>query len=112
MSRQQRSLLAKFRGGVLPLHVETGRWQNTPWENRICRVCNQNCVEDEFHFLCICESYNLHRNVLFHRVTVKNADFATFSDEDKFIYLMQFENKEVARYLELAYDQRKTYIYR
>ena len=98
MSRQQRSLLAKFRGGILPLHVETGQWQNVAWEDRLCKLCNQNCVEDEFHFLCICELYNHQRISLFEKV-------------DKFIYLLKFENKEVAKYLEFAYNIRKICIY-
>ena len=111
MSRQQRSLLAQFRGGILPLHVETGRWQNIPWEERTCKLCNQNCVEDEFHFLCNCDLYIAHRNSLFDKVTGKNLEFATLSTEDKFLYLLKFENREVARYLERAYDMRKTCIY-
>jgi len=111
MSRQQRSLLAKFRGGILPLQVETGRWQNVAWGDRICKLCNQNSVEDEFHFLCTCELYNDQRISLFEKVTAKNAEFAIFSLEDKFIYLLKFENREVAKYLERAYHLRKTCIY-
>ena len=32
--------------------------------------------------------------------------------EDKFIYLLKYENKEVAKYLESAYDMRKSHIFR
>ena len=111
MSRHRRSLLAQFRSGILPLHVETGRWQNKTWTERTCTLCSLNCVEDEFHFLCICELYTVHRNALFERVAVKNADFSILSMEDKFSYLLSFENKEVAKYLELVFDTRKAQVY-
>ena len=111
MSRYQRSLLAQFRSGILPLHVETGRWQNKPWAERTCKLCNLECVEDEFHFLCICDLYNVDRNNLFERVGTKNPEFSILPMEDKFIYLLRFENKEVAKYLELAFETRKTNIF-
>ncbi len=31
-----RSYLAQYRCGILPLEIETGRWQNKPVEERIC----------------------------------------------------------------------------
>ena len=51
ISRDQRSILAQFRAGVLPLKVETGQFTApyTHLENRICEVCHQE-VEDEKHF--------------------------------------------------------------
>jgi hypothetical protein len=41
--------------GILPLAIETGRFtsQITPIENRICKFCNQNQIEDEKHFFVI-----------------------------------------------------------
>ena len=111
MSRHQRSLLAQFRGGVLPLHVETGRWQNKPLEDRMCLICNEDYIEDEFHFLCVCERYSFYRNALFTKVLDKNHEFGALSMEDKFIYLLRYENREVAKYLEYAYNMRKTHIY-
>ena len=111
MSRYQRSLLAQFRSGIMPLHVEKGRWQNKPLAECTCKLCNLDCVEDEFKFLCICDLYSVHRNALFGRVTTKNAEFPNLSTEDKFIYLLRFENKEVAKYLELAFETRKARLF-
>ena len=45
-NRQQRSILAKFRAGVLPLQNEIGRWHNTPLESRLCKLCKQE-IENE-----------------------------------------------------------------
>ena len=52
--KYQRSLFAQFRGGVLPLQVEIGRFRKIPLEERLCNLCDMGQVEDEFHFLCIC----------------------------------------------------------
>ena len=40
------------------LHIETGRHQNTPREERICHLCTLNKVEDEEHFITECPAYS------------------------------------------------------
>ena len=50
MHRRHRSLFAQFRLGILPLYIETGRYDNTPVANRICKLCDFRAIEDEFHF--------------------------------------------------------------
>ena len=53
--------LSKFRVSNHCLEIERGRHEFIPRENRLCKYCtllNQNCIEDEFHFLCICMLYN------------------------------------------------------
>jgi hypothetical protein len=77
MSRYQRSLLAQFRGGILPLRIETGRWQNMPLESRLCTLCGDNCVEDEFHFLCGCKIYEDQRKKLYAKACQSNPLFQT-----------------------------------
>ena len=64
MSKQQRSLLARFRCGILQLRIETDRFTNIKLENRICQLCEENTVEDELHFLCQCTVYSEERNSL------------------------------------------------
>ena len=54
LSRQERSFIAQFRGGVLPIRIETGRFQRIPVEDRICELCGQE-VEDEKHYTLRCE---------------------------------------------------------
>ena len=58
MSTRNRSLLAQFRLGILPLFIETGRYSNISAENRICKFCTLNIINDEFHFLMQCPFYN------------------------------------------------------
>jgi len=40
MNRYERSLLAKFRCGILQLKIETGRFNQTKLEDRLCDICN------------------------------------------------------------------------
>ena len=54
-----RVALRKLRVSSHRLEIEVGRWtrpNRTPIEQRKCRRCNT--VEDEFHFLLECKSYN------------------------------------------------------
>ena len=36
LPRAHRSVLTKLKIGVLPLHLETGRWKGTPLKYRLC----------------------------------------------------------------------------
>ncbi len=57
MSRRQRSYLAPLRCSILPLHIETGRWYRVK-ENRLCKACNNNQIENEYHFIFHCNAYS------------------------------------------------------
>ena len=57
MSRQHRSAFAKFRCGVAPLALETGRYNNTPADSRFCTLCNSGSIESEAHVLLHCDLY-------------------------------------------------------
>ena len=111
-SRRKRSLLAQFRMGVLPLAIETGRFINKPIEERICKVCCTNMVEDEVHMLCTCQVYRDIRNVMYCNVLSNNADFNDFNDEQKFIYLMTNAWKDVANFLDKAWEIRTRILYK
>ncbi len=56
LSRTQRSIVMKFKCGVLPLLIETGRYKDIPRELRICRICDSGAVESERHFLMECNA--------------------------------------------------------
>ncbi len=51
MSCAHRSCLAQLRCGILPVHIETGKWQGTELDKIICLVCNSNLIEHEEHFI-------------------------------------------------------------
>ena len=66
LSRGQRSALAKFRCGMAPLKIETGRYSQTPICERICFNCTK-LVEDEIHVLILCLVYQSIRVTLLKR---------------------------------------------
>ena len=57
--RHLRSYLTKLRLSVLPLRIQTGRYNrnNIPRNQRYCLCCQQDDLEDEFHFVCICPCF-------------------------------------------------------
>ena len=52
-------ILTKLRSGSLPLHVEVDCCckPKVDLENRMCKLCDMNIVEDEIHFLTECPLY-------------------------------------------------------
>lgn len=52
-----RVALSRFRTSSHNLSIETGRYDSTPREQRICKSCNMNKIEDEYHFLLVCPNY-------------------------------------------------------
>ena len=48
-------MLVNFRIGAHDLEIETGRHRNSLRENRKCKVCISNSIEDENHFLLNCD---------------------------------------------------------
>ncbi len=51
--------------GILPLHIETGKYRNVKVEERVCHVCKNGDVENEFHFILICNAYTTLRNTMY-----------------------------------------------
>ncbi len=58
----------QFRIGILPLHIETGRFRNVKINERKCYVCNNEYMENEFHFLFVCNAYIEFWNVLYNDI--------------------------------------------
>ncbi len=75
MSHQQRYLIAQLRLGILPIHIETGRFRGTQLDGRICQLCDTQEVEDEIHFVCKCNLYNDLRKTMYRTVEHKHSDF-------------------------------------
>jgi hypothetical protein len=56
--------IAKIQINSHELHSETWRWliPKTPWNERVCHLCDTKKVEDENHFLLDCPVYTLIRS--------------------------------------------------
>lgn len=60
-----KTVFTKFRLSSHDLAIERGRYENTPRNERICKNCNLNMVENEYHFLLVCPKYReLRQNFL------------------------------------------------
>jgi hypothetical protein len=70
-------VLLKFRIGISPLRIETGRYEHgkrLPTEARICKCCDLQKVEDEVHFFSECPLYTEERS----RLRSKIIEFNTY----------------------------------
>lgn len=76
-----KQVLVKFRGGLLDLRANSGRFENILLEDRICNLRNRE-VETEYHFLLICGFYDSLRKQYL------PAYFFNYPSEMKFKYLM------------------------
>ena len=118
MSKSKRSLLVQFRTGVLPLRIETGRFQlvkdvlsnkfrKLNVEERTCLLCKSNDVEDEIHFLCHCVVYENLRTNLFQSVTQKYPQFQDLSDHEKFTEIVNSFEKQLVDFIDKAWRVRQ-----
>ena len=122
LPKHKRSLIAQFRCGILPLHIETGRFKNITdpdtgkirklkAEERICPVCKSGEIENEIHFLCISPEYHLPRQMLFCQISNISPDFMRLSVEDKFIFVVCNFWKELSCFITEAWAIRKSILY-
>ena len=102
MPKHTRSLIAQFRFGILPLHIETGRLTNIldqetgvfrklMVEELKCQLCNNGSVEDELHFLFECAVYEMVQNDFFDYCKGCNVNFDDMSHTAKLYFLMSHE---------------------
>ena len=57
---QHRLALTQLRTRNHKLHVETGNWckpRSTPFDKRLCFICDRDELEDEYHFVLCCPAY-------------------------------------------------------
>jgi hypothetical protein len=109
LKKNDRSLLAQFRCGILPLRIETGRYVGEAVENRLCLLCDEHLVENESHFLISCKYYeNLRRDCLIN-ILHNHADQPA---DRQLCALVQNHPRQLAKYLTKAYLKRRNYLFR
>lgn len=107
----QRSLMAQLRFGILPLHVETGRFRNTKLEERICSLCQLNEIEDECHFLFRCSCYTHIRLPWFNTIKEKCPNFENLDEKTKLVLLFSVHHRCSAKYIQQCFITRKNTMY-
>ena len=75
--------------GCLPLEVERGRYTQTPYEMRTCKLCLM-AVEDQRHFLLFCPALQQERNLLFKAVQDLNCttNFMVMDPDQEILHLL------------------------
>ena len=80
-----------MRNGTFPLNIELGRYRGLPVQERICRSCDLDKVEDEYHFLCECVKYETERRELYRKINLDihtGLDIESFSRQEKLLVLL------------------------
>ena len=107
LSRRQRSLMVKLKLGILPLGIEVGRFTDVPLEYRLCQLCDDGLLEDEFHFLLYCDGLKDTRSQFFEGTTYLD-DVEDPTDKVELCKLLfnSHNLKHSARFLEQMFDVR------
>ena len=111
--RNERSVLAQFRCGVLPLRIETGRFVGEKPEERLCRLCNYNSPEDEIHFLLDCTLYTTLREQWFRDIIQRFPEntWTQMDNHEKMKLLVCSYPRQTAKYLVNAFLKRRRTLY-
>jgi hypothetical protein len=63
--------LCKLRISAHKLKIEVGHYNKTPRNERFCKKCNTDEIEDEMHFLLLCNPFETDRKNILDLVAVK-----------------------------------------
>ncbi len=110
LMKNERSLLCQFRSGILPLRLETGRYVGETPEQRLCRFCTDQSVEDERHFLLTCSMYSNIRDDIFHEL-LQDEHFINSTSDQKLSQIINSRPRKAATFLVRAYTTRASHIF-
>ena len=71
--------LVKIRISNHKLMIETGRYNQTSRNDRVCPICNSGIIEDEFHFLFHFPKYSISREKFCNQIQQNFVDFNQLS---------------------------------
>lgn len=103
---RKRKALTRFRISAHQLAIERGRYTTppTPSDKRLCKYCQSQTVEDEYHFLMNCSYYNLLRNSLKSNIGQKCKNFGILNEKNQFIFMLSAGNDVSFYVAEFVYD--------
>ena len=96
---QHRQIITKLRCSDHQLDIERGRYRGILRTERICKLCTNNAIENEEHFLVRCPFYD--------RLKGKH-NLTEFTESDEF--MKGLDPKKLAKYLIRAFEIRKKQI--
>ena len=86
-----RSAFAKFRAGVAPLRLETGRLENLAVNQRTCFKCS-DLAESEKHVLLSCPLYDDLQQEMYYAISQYKPNFRMLNDDKKIAYMFSSNN--------------------
>ena len=112
LTRRQRSLVIELKIGILSLGLEKGRFTNVPLEYRLCLICDDDLLDNEYHFLLYCEALVETRSKFFGDNTfLEDVEDPTDPAELCKLLLNSHNLKKTARFLEEMYRIRQSKLY-
>ena len=72
-SKAESRMMLKLRGGTAAFQIEMGRWYGLKREERMCKECDSEEVEDVCHWLLQCSAWNHLRQPLLEGFTTKDV---------------------------------------
>ena len=91
--------------------MDVGRFRNTEFIDRNCLVCNDGYIEDEFHFVCICNAYINLRTELFDTACEHDDSILNQDPLNQFINIMVNYQKPLSLYIQKAMQIRQRLLY-
>ncbi len=88
LNKSHRSALARFRCGVAPIRIETGRYEQLYLNDRKCLLCQDDSVESEEHVILRCDAYSDIRDDLFAHIRTIYPQFSNLSDIDRLSFIL------------------------
>ena len=113
MPKKYRSALCKFRCGVAPIRIETGRYERLNVIDRICNICD-NHDNEIGHVIMKCTLYDDLRETLFSDASDVCSDFHNLSLEEIFLFLFGNDSM-VYKFAKACYDilaRRRSFLYK
>ena len=112
LPRNEHILVVRLLCGILPLEVKAGCFKDKLRQSRYCKVCNGDSVEDEIHFIFLCNALS--------GVTKRKLD-PTLREERTTRHMNRFEElkwllnkvhiKEFSKTLACIYQARQDTLY-
>lgn len=96
MPTPHRSAFAKFRCGVAPIRLETGRYERLSEQERTCFCC-EGTVESEEHVLLECPTYDHLRKELYRKITVEYPNFSDKNNIEKLTCIFSSDSYNIIR---------------
>ena len=112
LARNQRSLIAQLRMGILPRALEVGRFKNIPEEQRLCELCDLREVENESNFLLYCPFYDKLRVPVVNELFAQNPEIFWGNDDARMECLFAFNVYKLASFVTKSWMKRQDGLYR